>query len=70
MLELVGVENFLVNADVMFEQSDSEAVQWEAFLLTLADLFNGEPFRVTDIVEQMKARALALPTAGRLQTLT
>jgi hypothetical protein len=64
MLELVGVESFLVNADAMFEQSDSEAAQWEAFLLALADLFDGEPFRVTDIVEQMEARALALPGAG------
>jgi hypothetical protein len=69
ILELVGVENFLVNADAMFEQSDSEAAQREAFLLALADLFDGEPFRVTDIVEQMEARALALPNAGEFKRL-
>jgi hypothetical protein len=64
MLELVAVEAFLNNADTMFEQADSDAAQWESFLLALADLFDDEPFRVTDIVEKMEARALALPTAG------
>jgi hypothetical protein len=64
MLELVGVEKFLANADTMFERADSDAAQWEAFLLALADLFDDQPFRVTDIVEKMEARALALPTAG------
>jgi hypothetical protein len=64
MLELVGMEKFLANADSMFEQADSDAAQWEAFLLALADLFDNEPFRVTDIVEKMEARALAFPTSG------
>jgi hypothetical protein len=53
-----GVEGFLANADAMFEQADSEAVQWESFLLTLAQLFDGEPFRVTDVVQRLEARAL------------
>ena len=56
MLESAGIDGFLANADTMFEQADSEAVQWEAFLLVLADLFAGEPFRVTDVVEQLPAR--------------
>jgi hypothetical protein len=56
MLELVGVEKFLGNADAMFEQADSDAAQWEVFLLTLADLFDGEPFRVTDVVEKLPAK--------------
>jgi len=60
MLELAGVEGFLGNADTMFEQADPEAVQWESFLLTLADLFDGEPFRVMDVVERLEAR-LAVP---------
>ena len=30
----------------------------------LADMFDGQPFRVTDIVEKMEARALALPSTG------
>jgi hypothetical protein len=58
MLEAAGVEGFLANADAMFEQADSEAVQWESFLLTLAELFDGEPFRVTDVVQRLEARAL------------
>ncbi len=69
MLALAGVEGFLGNADAMFEQADSEAVQWESFLLTLADLFDGEPFRVTDVVERLEARALAIPNAGESKRL-
>jgi len=34
-----GVDGFLANVDTMFDQADSEAMQWEAFLLELADLF-------------------------------
>ena len=53
MLETAGVEGFLANADTMLEQADAEAPQWECFLLVLAELFDGEPFRVTDIVERL-----------------
>jgi hypothetical protein len=60
MLELAGVEGFLANTDTMFGQADSEAVQWEAFLLTLDELFDREPFRVTDIVERLSAREAEL----------
>ncbi len=56
MLETAGIEGFLGNADTMFEQADSEAAQWESFLLMLADLFDGEPFRVTDVVEKLPAK--------------
>jgi hypothetical protein len=54
------VEKFLANADTMFEQADSDAVQWECFLLALSDVFDGKPFRVTDIVARMEERALGL----------
>ena len=69
MLELLGVEKFLDNADAMFEQADPEAGQWECFLLVLSDLFDGEPFRVTDIVARMEERALGLsnPESKRLR---
>jgi hypothetical protein len=55
-LELAGVEGFLANGDTMFDQADSEAVQWEAFLLELADVFGGEPFRATDVVEKLPVK--------------
>jgi hypothetical protein len=58
MLEVAGVEGFLANADTLFDQADSDAVQWESFLLTLAELFDGEPFRVTDVVQKLEAHAL------------
>jgi hypothetical protein len=56
ILEVVGIDDFLGNADAMFDQADAEAAQWEAFLLALSDLFNGEPFRVTDVVEKLPAK--------------
>ena len=56
ILEVVGIDGFLGNADAMFEQSDVEAAQWEAFVLMLLNLFNGVPFRVTDIVERLPAK--------------
>ena len=56
MLETVGVEGFLGNADTMFEQADPEAAQWESFLWALMALFNGDPFRVTDVVERLPAK--------------
>jgi hypothetical protein len=52
MLETAGVEGFLANADIMLEQADAEAPQWESFLLVLWGLFDGKPFRVADIVER------------------
>jgi hypothetical protein len=56
ILEVVGIDGFLGNADAMFDQADAEAAQWEAFLLALSDIFNGEPFRVTDVVEKLPAK--------------
>lgn len=56
MLETAGVEGFLRNADTMFEQSDGEASQWETFFLALAELFNGEPFRVMDVVDKLPVK--------------
>jgi len=56
MLETAGIEGFLKNTDTMFEQADSEAAQWESFLLTLLDLFDGQLFRVTDVVEKLPAK--------------
>jgi hypothetical protein len=57
MLELAGVEHFLGNAEIMFEQADLDAAQWECFLLVLLDVFDGQPFRVKDIVANMGAPA-------------
>jgi hypothetical protein len=60
ILELVGLTNFLGNSDTIFEQADSDAVQWEFFLLELSDIFEGEAFRVMDIVAKMQERALGV----------
>jgi hypothetical protein len=68
MLETAGIEGFLANADTMFEQADAEAPQWECFLLVLSELFGGEPFRVTDIVEKLPSKdAPSTPEAKQLR---
>jgi len=63
MLQSAGIEGFLGNAEAMFEQSDSEAAQWEAFLLALRDVFNQQPFRVADVVERLPSRDSQLVSA-------
>jgi hypothetical protein len=68
ILELAGVEGFLANSEVMFEQADSDAIQWEAFLLVLADVFDDDPFRVTDVVEKLATKdGLSASDAKRLR---
>jgi hypothetical protein len=54
MLQSAGIDGFLGNAETMFEQSDAEAVQWEAFLLALYEGFNAHPFRVSDVVDKLR----------------
>lgn len=67
ILELAGVEGFLGNAEVMFEQADSDGVQWEVFLLALADVFDDEPFRVTDVVGGLASNGACGPDSKRLR---
>jgi len=56
ILEAAGVEGFLGNIETMFEDSDLEAAQWEAFLLALDGIFMGHPFKVTDVVGKLSSR--------------
>jgi hypothetical protein len=68
ILELAGLEGFLGNSETMFEQADSDAVQWEAFLLVLAEVFGEEPFRATDVFEKLATNGtFAAPDAKRLR---
>jgi hypothetical protein len=67
ILELVGVESFLGNSETMFEQADSDAAQWEAFLLVLANVFGDEPFRVTEVVEKLGIKdGFCMPDSKRI----
>jgi len=43
ILEYAGVEGFLGNSGKMFENSDGERGEWEAFLETLEDAFEPQP---------------------------
>ncbi len=68
ILELAGVEGFLGNSETMLEQADSDAVQWEAFLSVLAEIFGDEPFRATDVFEKLGTNGtLAAPDGKRLR---
>jgi len=52
----------------MFEQADSDAVQWEAFLSVLAEIFDDEPFRATDVFEKLATNgSFNAPDAKRLR---
>ncbi|MFL6450446.1 MAG: hypothetical protein ACJ746_22610 [Bryobacteraceae bacterium] len=57
ILEHVGIPGFLANAEAFYRDSDPEAAQWEVFLQTLYDVFDGEPFTVAKIFEKLKMTA-------------
>jgi hypothetical protein len=56
ILEYVGVEGFLENATALYEESDSDEVQWAGFLQVLHEVFYGEPFTLADVVEKLRAK--------------
>jgi hypothetical protein len=62
LLGIKGVEKFLVNADAMFEQADSDAAQWEVFLLTLTDLFDNERFGSRILLKKWKRGRWLFPS--------
>jgi len=53
ILAFAGVSGFLENLDNMYEESDDDAPQWEAFLLTLQTYYRGLPFSVASIVSSI-----------------
>jgi hypothetical protein len=55
ILKHAGLRDFLGNANELYQEADSEAVQWEAFLETLNEVFNSKPFTVAKIFEMLKA---------------
>jgi hypothetical protein len=56
ILEYAGVEGFLANSDQLYEQSDVESMQWEAFLKTLDAVFYGEAFTAAQVWERLNER--------------
>ncbi len=56
ILQHSGICGFLNNSKGMSRESDPESVQWEGFLLTLKEVFYGEPFTVADLVEKLNAK--------------
>jgi hypothetical protein len=54
ILQHADLKGFLGNADELYQEADSEAVQWEAFLETLDEVFYSEPFTVAQIFEKLK----------------
>jgi hypothetical protein len=53
ILEYAGVDGFLGNSGKMFENSDGERGEWEAFLDTLEDAFEERPFTVAQLWERL-----------------
>lgn len=53
ILEFAGIEDFLRNADEVFEQADIESIEWEGFIETLDEVFYSEPFITADITQKL-----------------
>lgn len=57
ILEYARFENFLGNAFELYKEADGEATQWEGFLKTLFDVFDGSPFTVAQVAERLRSKA-------------
>jgi hypothetical protein len=68
ILQHTGVEGFLANSSQLYEQADSESLQWEAFLKTLDGLFCREPFTVAQIWDRMNERTYNAETRQTVLT--
>jgi hypothetical protein len=44
----------LGNSAELYEEADSESVQWEGFLLALYEIFYGEPFTTAQVAEKLQ----------------
>lgn len=53
VLGFAGVGGFLGNLSAMYEQSDTEGPQWEAFILALKEKFGSQPVTVSSICAAM-----------------
>ena len=54
ILQFAGIPGFLANFDEQFKESDPSGQQWEAFLATLDEIFNGQPFTIRQILDMME----------------
>jgi len=53
ILEHATVLGFLANGEELYEQADRESQQWESFLLTLNEIYHGNTFRVSELVNTL-----------------
>jgi hypothetical protein len=53
ILEHAGVSGFLGNSEELYEQADRETQQWEHFFLSLNEVFRGDSFRVSELVNRL-----------------
>jgi hypothetical protein len=66
ILQHAGIFDFLANSNQLFDAADTEAVQWETFLVRLQSIFRSEPFTVAKLAEKIKATTCN----GEMATLT
>jgi hypothetical protein len=57
ILQHAGIDGFMANAEAVYAEADEESTQWEAFLLTLHDLFP-DPFLAAQVADELKGTTL------------
>ncbi|MGD0777415.1 MAG: hypothetical protein ABSC05_31745 [Candidatus Solibacter sp.] len=55
ILEHAGINGFMMNAGDMYREADEESTQWEAFLLTLQELFP-DPFTTAAVADELQGK--------------
>jgi len=60
LLDFVGIPAFLGNQEARRRRSDTESVQWEAFLTTVQRFFP-QSFRAADIADKLKGFGSVIP---------
>jgi hypothetical protein len=63
ILEVAGITGFLANIEAMYEMSDTDGPQWDAFIEKIYQIWKGRPVTVADIQLHMHHEGDALNVA-------
>jgi len=63
ILAVAGISGFLTNTEAMYEMSDTDGPQWDAFVEKMYQIWNGRPVTVADIHLHMHHEGDALNVA-------
>lgn len=63
ILAHAGITGFLANRDRLWEQSDTESTEWEAFLANWVEMYGTEPVTPKELVQDIESGAAIAETA-------